>query len=416
MPPWCDRRYCEVTTATSTTTAPRTVESKGIEAFLSVDFALSEAPRLIEVLAAQKTYPEQVTVAESDEAEEMLRRQFEHLLALGAAAAFGGVVPGVGELAPDMPRPGLPGDLPTRVGMVDVAVLRGYRDSLQAVSRTYGGQARAAVVLADWSDQWLAVDASDAVRHALLGELVHVHTITAWCCHDGGAPGRSLYHFGRAVELATDASDSYQAAYALRHAAVMLVERGRPNDALKAAQLAGVRVLGAPRGDSRVPVLQAWCHAVSALALSRLDESDSVRGQARNELATARGSWEPPDTRATANGSGQTDMDLVSALTWLHCGQLDAAERVASLSAHTYGAYRRPGVVADITRARLHVLNGDTDALRLVESAINATTQTRSGVARQVWLPPLAEALDNRPGADARDLARQARQIATTRA
>ncbi|MCA1707006.1 MAG: hypothetical protein LC808_28575, partial [Actinobacteria bacterium] len=164
----------------------------------------------------------------------------------------------------------------------------------------------------------------------------------------------------------------------------------------------------APRGDPRVPVLQAWCHAVSALALSRLDESDSVRAQARRELATARGSWEPPDTHATA------DMDLVSALTWLHCEQLDAAERVASLSAHTYGAYRRPGVVADITRARLHVLTGDTDALRLVESAINATIQTRSGVARQIWLPPLADALDAQPGADARDLARQARQVAAT--
>lgn len=338
----------------------------------------------------------------------MLRRQFEHLLALGTAAAFGGVIPGVGELAPDILHPGLPRDLPTRMGMVDVGVLCGYRDNLQAVARTYGGRARPAVMLADWSDQWLGVDASGAVRAALLGELAHLHTTTAWCCHDGGAPGRSLYHFGRAVELATDAGDSYQAAYALRHAAVMLVERGRPNDALKAAQLAIVRLLGAPHGDPRVPGLQAWCHAVSALALSRIDTSESVRAQARREPAAARGGWEPPDTHAAA------DMNLLSALTWLHCEQLDTAETVASLSARTYGASRRPG--ADITRARLHVLAGDTDAPQLAGAAITATGQTRSGVARQVWLPPLADALDARPGTDARDLTRQARQVATTRA
>lgn len=51
------------------------------------------------------------------------------------------------------------------------------------------------------------------------------------------------------MELATDAGDAYQAVYALRHAAVMLVQRERPNDALKAIQLGGVRLLDAPRRD-----------------------------------------------------------------------------------------------------------------------------------------------------------------------
>ncbi|MGH4014885.1 MAG: hypothetical protein ACRDSL_13395 [Pseudonocardiaceae bacterium] len=99
---------------------------------------------------------------------------------------------------------------------------------------------------------------------------------------------RSQYHFRRAVELAIDAGDSYQTAFALRHAAMMPVERERPDDALKAIQLGSVRLLDAPRDDARVPVLQSWCHVESALALSRLDSSESVRAQARRELARSR--------------------------------------------------------------------------------------------------------------------------------
>ncbi|MGH4016396.1 MAG: hypothetical protein ACRDSL_21205, partial [Pseudonocardiaceae bacterium] len=213
----------------------------------------------------------------------------------------------------------------------------------------------------------------------------------------------------RAVELATDAGDAYQAAYALRHAAVMLIQRERPNNALKAVQFGSVRLLDAPRDDPRVPVLRSQCHAVSAVALSRLDDSPSILAQARGDLAKARDGGAPPDAHAEA------DLHLRSALTWLHCGQLDAAETAATQAVRTFGSLRREGIAADITRARLHVLSGDAGALRLAESAIKATTQTRSGAARQVWLPPLAEALEARRGGDYADLARTARRVATTR-
>ncbi len=139
-----------------------------------------------------------------------------------------------------------------------------------------------------------------------------------------------------------------------------------------------------------------------------LDQSQSVLARARDDLAKARDGWVPPDTFAAA------DMHLTSALTWLHCGQLDAAETAATHAVTTFGSLRRGGVVADLTRARLHVLSGDPGALGLAESAIKATTQTRSGVARQIWLPPLAEALEARRGSDYADLARQARQVAMT--
>ncbi|MGH4016345.1 MAG: hypothetical protein ACRDSL_20950, partial [Pseudonocardiaceae bacterium] len=293
---------------------------------------------------------------------------------------------------------------------VDLAILRGHRENLRTMARTYGGQGRAAVALTDWADQWLTADTSEDTRRALQAELAELHTTTAWCCHDCGAPGRALYHFARAVELATDAGDAYQAAHALRHAAMMLIQRERPNDALKALQFGSVRLLDAPRGDTRVPVLGAEVEVVSALALSRLDDSPSVRTRARDHVSRARNGWAPPDAHARA------DMDLITGRTWLHCGQLDAAEAAVTMASQTYGAYRRTGVAADLTRARLHVMTGEPGALRLAESAIKATTQTRSGVARQIWLPPLAEALESRRGSDYADLARTARQVATTRA
>ncbi|HEX2299141.1 MAG TPA: helix-turn-helix domain-containing protein [Pseudonocardiaceae bacterium] len=361
--------------------------------------------------ADPNAYAERVTVAGPEGVEELLRRQFEHLLALGAAAAFGGIVPGVGKLVPDLPVPGLPATVPSRIGVSDVAVLRDYLQNLRTVARTHGGQARGAVTLTDWADQWLAADASDTTRRALLAELAHLHTVTAWCCHDGGAPTRALYHFGRAVELATQAGDAYQAAFALRHAAMMLIHRDRPNDALKTIQLGAARLRDAPPDDPRVAVLSSWCDVVSAFALSRLDDSHDVRAQARTALSAARDGWAPPHAHA------QADMDLITGWTWLYCGHLDAAEAAVTGAVRTFGQSGdlREGVVADITRARLHVITGDPGALQLAEAAIRATAQTHSGVARQVWLPPLADALDTRPGSDARDLARQARHVATTR-
>ncbi len=358
----------------------------------------------------EDAYPGGVTVTTAGEGADVQRRRLEqHLMALGAAAMVGGLVPGIGELAPDLPVPGPPEGVPSRIGAVDVAILHRHRENLRDLARTYGGQGRAAVALTDWADQWLNADASEDTRHALQAELAGLHTTTAWCCHDSGAPGRALYHFVRAVELATDAGDAYEAANALRWAGTMLIQRGRLNDALKAIQFGGVRLLDAPRDDPRVPVLGAECEGMSALALSRRDNSPSVRARAREGLTRARDGWVPPDEHAAAN------MQLISAVTWLHCGQLEAAESAVTVASRTYGTYRRGAVHADLTRARLHVISGDPGALRLAHSAIKATTQTRSGVARQIWLPPLGDALESRRGSDYADLARAARRVATTR-
>ncbi len=358
------------------------------------------------------TYAGEVTVAGPPEGVDlkMLRR---HLLALGATAAFGAPVNGIGELIAELTEPGMPVDLPSRVGTGDVAVIRGYTENLRTLARTHGGQARAAVALTQWADQWLTVDASGPARRALLSELATLHTITAWCCHDSGGAARSHYHFGRAVELATAAGDGYGAAYALRHAGMMLIERNEPDDALKLLQLGELRLDAAAPDDPRVPVLHAWCHVVSALALSRLDgATDSTRSQARSSLAKARDSWEPPHAHARG------DMDLITGLTYLHLGQRDTAEASLAVSARTFqaGTDRREGVVADLTLALVHVQTGDSRGLAMAREAIAEVSMTRSGNARELWLPPLAEALEARPSSDAKDLARSARRLAATRA
>ncbi|MGH3905288.1 MAG: hypothetical protein ACRDTE_14020, partial [Pseudonocardiaceae bacterium] len=163
------------------------------------------------------------------------------------------------------------------------------------------------------------------------------------------------------------------------------------DDALKLTQLAGMR-LGAVRGENpRVPVLQAWCHVVSALALSRLDgATDSTRSQARSQLAQARDRWEPPHSHARG------DMDLITGLTYLHLGQLDTAESALAVSAQTFqrSADRREGVVADLTLALVHVQTGDSRGLAMAREAINAVSATKSGNARELWLEPLAATLD----------------------
>jgi transcriptional regulator with XRE-family HTH domain len=358
-------------------------------------------------------YAEEVTTAEFSKGvpEDVLRRYFEHLLALGALAVCGGQTTRIGELAPGLAVPGVPVDLPSQIGVVDVAVIRRHTEHLRALGRTYGGQASAAVTLARWADQWLSVDASDAARRALQAALSDLHTIAGWCCHDVGAVARSHYHFGRAVELATDANDAYRAAYAMRHAGMMLIDRSEPNNALKLLQLGGQRLRDAPHDDPRVPVLRSELSVVSAFALARLNPQ-AYQGQARSCLAEARDGWEPPSAHARA------DTELTTAVTLLHLGQLDAAEAAVATSVQTFaqGTDRREGVLADITLARLHVQAGERDGLPLAAAAINDAARLRSGIARELWLPSLADTLDTRPGSDAQKLAHRARELSATRA
>ncbi|HSL09681.1 MAG TPA: helix-turn-helix domain-containing protein [Pseudonocardiaceae bacterium] len=355
-------------------------------------------------------YAEGAVFEPGEEADEdLLRRQFQHLFALAGVAAFGTAVPGLGKLTPGLSAGGLLVDTPSRIGARDVAVIGDYTASLRAAARTIGGQAGPATALAGWADSWLGADAAPPVRRALLSALSDLHRGAAWCCHDSCAPSAAYHHFSVAVQLAIDAGDSYRASCALRHAAMMLIDRAQPNNALKLVQLADLHVADAPRDDPQVPVLRSWLAVESALAQAQLSDTESTARRVRSELARARDGYDPPDSHARA------DMDLVTALVQLHLGALDLAESTASVSVQTFahGTDRREGVLADITLARLHVQAGEPDAPRLAASAISAVAPLRSGVARAA-LAPLAAELETRPRADLRELARRARQVATS--
>ncbi|MGH3853779.1 MAG: hypothetical protein ACRDR6_09815, partial [Pseudonocardiaceae bacterium] len=63
----------------------------------------------------------------------------------------------------------------------------------------------------------------------------------------------------------------------------------------------------------------------------------------------------------------------------------------------------------------IHVRAGEPRGLTLAHHAIEAVSTLQSVAARREWLTPLATALEARPGTDTQELARMARQIATTR-
>jgi transcriptional regulator with XRE-family HTH domain len=358
-------------------------------------------------------YPVDSPVAELSEEDEadMLRRQFDHLLALAGVAALGTAVPGLGKLNPTV-APRQPLAVPARIGRADVEGIREVTTAVAETARTVGGQAGPACSLADWADRCLTAEASDAARRALLVALADLHVIAAWCCHDSYAPVAAHQHFARAVELATEAGDSYRASYALRHAAAMLIDRDQPNNALKLVQLAELHLAGAPRDDPRVAPLHSHLAVVSALAQAQLAEPDSAVAarRVRSALARSREGYEPPSLHHHA------DMDLFTSWVHLHLGALDTAESLAAVSAQTFaqGNHGREGVVAGITLARVHLITGEPDAAHLATQAIKAVRPLRSGVARN-RLAPLARDLQTTPGPDFAELAHRAQKVATTR-
>ncbi len=351
-------------------------------------------------------------LSEEDEAE-VLRRQFDHLLAVAGVAVLGTAVPGLGKvLSPAALPSGRPSAVPARIGRVDVEAIRGLTRAVAEAARTVGGQAGPACSLADWADRCLTAKASDEARKALLSALADLHVIVAWCCHDSYAPVAAHQHFARAVELATQAKDSYQVSYALGHAATMLTNRDQPNNALKLAQLAELHLAGAPRDDPRVAPLGSRLAVVSALAQARLAApgSEVVARRVRAALARSRDGYEPPSLHHRAS------MDLTTSYVHLHLGSLDTAESMAAVSAQTFaqGNQGRDGVQAGIILARVHLITGEPDAARLAAQAIEAVSPLRSGVAR-TRLAPLARDLETRSGPDFAELARRAQTIATTR-
>jgi tetratricopeptide (TPR) repeat protein len=322
----------------------------------------------------------------------VLRRD---LLAAGSVALVG--VPVLGKLLNGSPRPGEMW-LPSQVGMADVAEIRNTTEQLRSAARLQGGQARAVSAAAIEYGRLTQVPAAEQVAARLGSALAELNTLAGWCCYDSGLQRRARWHYRQAIDHATAAQDDYQLADVLQYVGILERAAGRPNDAVKFYQLAGLRL--GTKGD---PGLIAWGHGLSALALANMGHE-----QATDQLRKARGNWQPSSALERA------DMDYQTALVQVELGDLDSAERfVASING--VGRHRPVDTFAGVLRATIHVRAGEPDGLKLAHEAVKAVNRLRSQRARE-RLEPLTKELESRRGSDAQQLARMARQVANMRA
>ncbi len=158
--------------------------------------------------------------------------------------------------------------------------------------------------------------------------------------------------------------------------------------------------------DPRIPTLTAWLTLNSATAYALMDLPD----QAKRCLAEAREGWAPRDAFERAA------MDRATAGIQLDLGQLDIAEQFAASAVRTYGeGHRRGRTMAELALAEVYVRAGEPRGLVLARQAIEAVSSLQSVAVRRERLVPLVTALEARPGSDAKEIARMARQVAATR-
>ncbi|MBW0010852.1 MAG: helix-turn-helix transcriptional regulator [Pseudonocardiales bacterium] len=353
-----------------------------------------------------------VTGAEpGEEVDAEMRRR-----ALLAAATIAVVRPPAAraeELAePPAPKPVPP---PSRLLGVHVVKVRDLTQKLRETSRTHGSDPQVSSATAGWATGLLQASGPEPVRRALLTAVAELHSQAGYAAFDAGLHDRAIYHCTRALQLAYEAGDAYLQTLAMTYAGMFTVEHGRPNDGLKLLQLAWVKAGHIPADDQRErivfqgsrAVLRACTRADSATALARMGDPDGAAAK----LAEARELWQP----TPADPSG--DLDYVAARLELERGRLEAAEPLATASVRRWdaGHSQRARAFSSVVLATIHVRAGEADGLRLAHGAITDVDRLSSVRARR-RLDPLASALDARPGGDHRQLARMARDVATTRA
>jgi transcriptional regulator with XRE-family HTH domain len=333
----------------------------------------------------------------SEVTDDMRRRE---LLAAGSWAAFGAAVFGDPERLP------LPFRDVGRVGMGDVSDITHLTSTLRARARATGGYGR--LVSACATDHTTLLDApmTDAVRQALGSAVAELHTVAGYCCYDSGRLDWAQHHFTESIFIGREAGDGRLVADALRQAGLAVQHGGDPNHALKLYQVGQVANSEASGDPDRMPTLGSKLSADAAMAYADLDCSDL----ALSEVARAR------DTETNSDPFERAGIDMISARVHARLGMIDRAEAFASQAVSTFDArHRRAGSSAEITLATLYVRTGEPRGIALSERAITDVAGLRSVRARQ-RLTPLAAALESRPGTDARELARRARQVATTTA
>jgi hypothetical protein len=282
--------------------------------------------------------------------------------------------------------------------VADVDAIRARTERMRSLARFYGGQAETVGAVANRSMRLLSVPAAEPVRRSLASAVAELHGVAAWCAFDSGREDAARYHYGRTMELGSDAGDAYRQASALALSGVAVEEGGDPRVALKLLQLALIKLGDVPADDERRAALEAWVRADSATALHHLGEP----ARARSELSAAREGWQPGDTHRAG------DVDHVAARLALESRQLDAAAELAAASVRRWEGHanRRAGVLPGITLATIHVQAGEPIGPALARRAIEGVVELRSVRARD-RLEPLERALDARRNTDAQDLVRR---------
>ena len=337
---------------------------------------------------------------------EMLRR---HVLALGPIAVFGVPIKRIGKLLNirgllDLSGPA-PAQRPSRLFGVHVAQVRDLTHSLREAIHTYGANPQVSSAATAWADQLLGVPGPEPVKRALMAAVAELHTVAGWAGSDAGCLDWAMFHYGRALELATQAGDAYLKTVALAGAGMAMAEHGHPNDGLKMLQLGTVQSWDMAPDHDRRDVVEACVLADSVPALIALGRPDAASA----ELAKSRQVWTP--TRTDPWG----DPDGVGARLELAQGRLDVAEPFAVASVRRWeGISERARTLSAVVLATIHVRAGEPDGLRLAHGAVTAAAKLTSIHARE-RLEPLAAALEARHSSDARELARMARQVAAIR-
>ena len=340
------------------------------------------------------------------EVDEEVRRRA--LIAATSLAALGQVVQGLGELT-ELALPTTE-PLPARLSMAHVQALEAVTERLREVARQSGGQAGLFAVAARHYTRWLPITATDEVRTRLRAALAELHTEAGWCCYDSGIDGSG--YFTRSLKLADEAADAYGIANAAWHAGATLMRTGHPDDALKTFQLGQFALDGFQPGrtrpatvradDPRVSTLTARLNRNSATAYALMDRPDD----AQRHLAKAHDGWTPRD-RFDRGG-----MDFATAGVHLDLRHLDTAQQFAESAIRAYGEiYGRMRTSVQLLLAEVHVRAGESRGLLLARQAVDALSTLPSVAVRRERLNPLIAALDARPGNDARDVARAARQV-----
>ncbi len=337
--------------------------------------------------------------------EQMYRRV---LLAAAGMVVMGRPLRGIWELAGPSPVP-----LPSRVLGLHVVQVRDLTQRLGEVARAYGADPQVSSAAAGWASGLLDVSGDEPVKRALLTAVAELHLQAGFEAYHAGLYDRAMYHYNQGLRLAAKSGDPYCQTLALNMAGSATVEHGHPNDGLKMLQFAQVKALDITPDSERAVVgpgsraaLEACTLADSAIPLARLGHFDAAYAA----LAQGRERWQPTPTVPVG------DLGPVSAQLELERGRLDAAEDFAAGSVRLWEGRsgRRGRTLAGILLATIHVRAGESEGVRLAHEAITGTMKLSSVLVRR-RLEPLAVALEARPGNDYRELARTARQVATTR-